>query len=68
MSRQRITDGNGRTLGYISDGSESGGKMRATNANGRPVGYYDTHTDKTYDANNRFVGTGNQLASLIADN
>lgn len=63
MSTQRITDANGRTMGYIKD--EGGGRQTSTNATGSPRGYYDPLNNKTFDQHNRLVGSGNLLVMLV---
>ena len=62
MADQRLTDANGRTIGFIKD---SGGRKIVTDANGSMKGCYDALNDKTYTADGRLFGTGDQRVALI---
>jgi len=62
MADQRLTDANGKTIGFIRD---SGGRKIVTDANGSMKGYYDAVNNKTFTANGQLVGTGDQLVALI---
>jgi hypothetical protein len=61
--KQRLQDANGRSIGWISNGTN--GKLEGRDANGRLKGTYDPKTDQTRDSNGRVVGRGNVLAALI---
>jgi hypothetical protein len=63
MSKQILTDSNNRTIGYID--TQSDGKQLGFNANNKLMGYYDAKANRTTDANNKFVGQGNLLSSLL---
>jgi hypothetical protein len=61
---QRITNGQGRTIGYIGTGSTgSDGEQRVMDANQRTVGYINDHG--TYDLNRCRISTSQQPGLLL---
>ena len=58
----RITDKNGKTLGFVKD---SGTGKIVTNAIGHIMGRYDQHNDKTYTINGSYTGSGDQLLRFL---
>lgn len=62
MARTPLKDKNNRILVYIDDQPK---EQRGYDANHRPKVRYDKAQNKTYDTNNRVVGTGNLLTNLI---
>jgi hypothetical protein len=59
---QAIKDKNYRVIGYYDD---IGDKIYIKNAQYKVLGVYEKKTDRTLDANYRFVGLGNQLLRLL---
>jgi hypothetical protein len=59
---QAIKDKNFRVIGYYDD---IGDKIFIKNAQYKVWGVYEKKTDRTLDANFRFVGLGNQLLRLL---
>jgi hypothetical protein len=60
---QRLSDGQGRTIGYIAEGTGSDGERRVLDANGRTVGYINRHG--TYDINRRRICDLQQPGMLL---
>jgi hypothetical protein len=59
---KRITDRNGRTLGFIKD---SGAGKIVTDANGQIKGRYEARNDKTFTNIGTYTGPGDQLLRLL---
>jgi hypothetical protein len=49
---------------YVAHYEEQGRRL-ALYKNSTLLGYYDKESNKTYDAANRYIGSGNQLQSLL---
>jgi hypothetical protein len=62
MADERLTDGNGKTIGFLRD---SAGRKIVTDGNGSLKGVYDPTNDKTFTANGALVGNGDQRLRLI---
>jgi hypothetical protein len=62
MSRQYLRDRSNLLLGSIE---ETANDRTGYDAHNRRVGRYDKRSNKTFDASNRLVGSGDQLSSLI---
>jgi hypothetical protein len=62
MAEQRITDAQGRAIGFIRD---SGGGKTAHDGTGRMLGRYEKVNDKTFNATGTYVGPGDQLMRLL---
>lgn len=60
--REPLRDSSGRPLGFIE---RRGERFALLDAQDRLLGIYDPTSDRTFDANNRFVGDGNLLAILL---
>lgn len=61
---QDLRDRNNRKLGEIR--TDSNGRQTLYNANNKRLGEYNPKTNETRDANNRLVGKGNLLGSLLS--
>lgn len=59
---QILKDRNNRRIGQIKTQS---GKQFIYDANNRRLGSYDPKTNTTKDKNNRIIGKGNLLTSLL---
>ncbi|WP_341313485.1 hypothetical protein WN982_19220 [Paraburkholderia sp. IMGN_8] len=64
MTTLYIRDGSSRIVGLIR--ADSHGKQFAY-VRGRMVGIYNPQLNKTFDANLRAYGHGNQLMALVRD-
>lgn len=62
MARTALKDSSNRTIGYIDDKPN---EQVGYDASNRKKGRYDKKQNKTYDASNRMIGTGNLLTNLI---
>ena len=62
MKPQQLYDRNNRLIGRIKERS---GKLEIFDGNNRYKGRYDPNTNTTWDSNNRKVGTGNLLTTLL---
>lgn len=62
MPDQELRDRNNRLIGKIR---QVGNRYEGRDAGNYLKGTYDPNTDETRDANNRFIGKGNLLSSLI---
>lgn len=62
MSRKAITDSTNKIIGYTE---KQGSKEYLLSESGRIIGYYDAQSDKTFEASNRYVGSGYQLMRLL---
>ncbi len=62
MNTTYIRDGSSRVVGRIQTGSQ--GKQFAY-VGGRMIGIYNPQLDKTFDAQLRVFGNGNQLMALV---
>ena len=62
MKTQELYDRNNRLIGRIKERS---GKLEIFDPNNKFKGKYDPNTNTTYDSNNRKVGTGNLLTTLL---
>ena len=58
-----LRDKNNRKLGEIR--TDSSGRQVLYNATNRRLGEYNPKSNETRDANNRLVGKGNLLGSLL---
>lgn len=63
MSQQTLRDSKGRIIGTIIE--TGGGILSIRNHQNQVVGQYNANLDITFDKNNRQVGTGNLLTSLL---
>lgn len=62
MAHKRLADNNNRNLGYLNETSKG---QVLSNKHSIPQGRYDARTNMTYDNNNRPIGKGNLLGTLI---
>ena len=62
MNTQILRDKDGRKKGELREQQEF---IRAYNKDGKYMGYFNSHTNKTYNANGSPIGTGNQTAALL---
>ena len=62
MARQYLRDRSNLLLGSIE---ETANDRTGYDAQNLRVGRYDKRSNKTYDASNRLVGSGDQLSSMI---
>ena len=53
---------NGKTRGQIT---EIGDRKQIRSPNGKLLGWYDKYQDRTFTATGKYVGTGDQTASLL---
>jgi hypothetical protein len=61
-TRQPLKDDRNRIIGYLEILSD--GRHRMANERNQVLGHFDPRTNRTVDANNRTVGTGDLLAML----
>ena len=61
--KEKLTDKNNSTIGYIETSSD--GKQKLTDRNNNTLGYYDPKNNKTTDRNNSTIGYGNLLTTLL---
>lgn len=64
MRRETMRDPHHRVMGYIE--TDIDGNQTARDAHTRLLGRYDTKRNVTRDEHSRLLGSGNQLAALIA--
>jgi len=62
MADQELRDRSNKLLGKIKD---RGGKLELRDASNKLKGKYDPKSNVTRDANNRLVGKGNLLTTLL---
>lgn len=63
MSKERLTDRLGNTIGNIE--TQSDGRQRLTDRLGNTLGYYDPKSNRTTDRLGNTIGQGNLLATLL---
>lgn len=63
MGRIEIRDNSNKLIGYTEERGD--GRVFILNERGAWIGWYDKHADRTFDVQNRPVGTGNQLMRLL---
>lgn len=62
----QITDNAGRVVGYMT--ARPDGRIEARNLNNQYLGMYDPKTKSTYAYNGQFVGRGDLLSAILAEN
>lgn len=62
MAREAVKDWQGKILGWIE---WSGNKKWLSDFSGRRLGYYDQSANKTYDWQNRLIGSGDLVMTLL---
>lgn len=65
MDRQDIRDRFGKLIAYIQTEDADKLVLRTGDGTQRKLGYYSPSENRTYDANQRAVGTGNLLNTLL---
>ena len=63
MQDQQLRDKNGKLMGTIK--TLANGKMEIRDHTGRCKGTFDPKTNETRDPNNKVVGRGNFLSTLL---
>ena len=63
MPSTTLRDNHGQTIGTKED--HGGGKWSIRDSHGQTKDTYDSKTDRTYNSHGQFVGTGDQLSSLL---
>lgn len=59
---EKIKNDRNETIGFIV---KVGSRLRLTDSRHQTLGWYDPGRDRTSDAGNRTVGSGNQLLKLL---
>ena len=62
MALEKLTDWTGKIIGWTD---WQGSKKWLYDFNHRKLGYYDKATNKTYDWQNRIVGNGDIITTLL---